>query len=210
MSIRLSSNKTRTIMLAVVFALALTLSLGGCGGKYKLGGEPEVIDVRDARALVDDEIAEDDMPGDDAFLDDENEILEFYEEGEWPDNEFTKQIPEPDFDVGDSFLLTNGFTTTFRGVTLDEAREYGEALQAAGFTINLDIYDFTGWEDALRNSPEMGEFTDDDIKEFLAELEMDDLDSGDMYTFEAENSAGYFVEFFWDEDMEILFTMKRV
>ena len=198
------SKRILTIALVIVFALALTLSLGGCKDK-------EDIDDDFDTEWEDDDFEEvDDDDAIDIEEDDENELVDFYEEGEWPDNEFTRQIPKPDFDVGFSFLTEDGFNTTFKGVTVDDARKYGELVQAAGFTINLDIYDFTNWEDVLRNDPETSDMSEEEIQEFLAEFEMDDLDSSEMYNFEAENSAGYYLDFFWSDNMEILLTITKL
>lgn len=54
---------------------------------------------------------------------------------EWPDDEFTKLIPKPDFSLktagtGDKFIAC------FQDVTLEQVKAYAESLKAAGFTLN--------------------------------------------------------------------------
>ena len=176
-------KKALTMALVIVFALALTLSLGGCGGKDKGSDDQDSIDIEIGGP---DDGGPDDSDSDDNDSDDggpvdvdedlgedgEYQILEvYYSDGsaEWPDTEYTKQIPKPG--VGNLVLChlsTVGFEAGFDTVSIDDARNYGDLLKEAGFTIGLEISDS---EDAA--SP--------------------------RYRYNADNSSGYHVEMSWIE-----------
>lgn len=58
----------------------------------------------------------------------------------WPSNEYTKQVPEPDIDIKVSGTAKLGdnevFSTTFAdGTTKEQIKGYVEKLKSAGFTI---------------------------------------------------------------------------
>ena len=185
------SKKILTIVLVIAFALAMTLSLGGCGDKSKEGDKTDSMDVSVGGP------------------DDENELPGYYEAGEWPDNEFTKQVPKPGFDLGSSNLDKNEFNTIFIDITMDEARKYGEQLKAAGFTENLDVYDTDNFADIVRDDPEFADLTDEEIADFLDDLDMEELGMSQLYVFEAGNSAGYSVRLFWGEDTMTTFKISK-
>ncbi len=61
--------------------------------------------------------------------------------GDWPDNEFTKLIPNPGFEI----LMTNidgkDFTAAFSGATVEQVKAYAEKVKAAGFTVDAETMD---------------------------------------------------------------------
>lgn len=198
-------KKVLMIALVIVFALALTLSLGGCKDKGNDNGDDVAWEDDGDSGDIGDDGASGIDEGDGGLG-----IKEFYEDGEWPDNEYTKQLPKPDFPVVTSYLTENGFSTTFTDASLDGARAYGEKAQAAGFTINLDIYDYASLADALRNSPETSGISDEEIEAFLAENGQDASDNEETYNFKAENSDGYHLELiWWPADKEILLKITK-
>ncbi len=61
--------------------------------------------------------------------------------GDWPDNEFTRQIPMPEFGIGIISEDADSFTATFTDATIEQIREYTEQVKAAGFTIDAATED---------------------------------------------------------------------
>lgn len=61
--------------------------------------------------------------------------------GDWPENEFTKQVPKPDFDVRGASTDDDGFSVVFAEASLDEIRAYASKLKAAGFRENEELTD---------------------------------------------------------------------
>ncbi len=61
--------------------------------------------------------------------------------GSWPDNEFTKLIPNPGFDMLMTSTEGNDFTAAFSNTTVEQLREYTEKVKAAGFTIDAETMD---------------------------------------------------------------------
>lgn len=57
----------------------------------------------------------------------------------WPDSVWTRLVPKPEFseksneESYSAEALVNGFGAAYTGVTIDEAKEYVKAVQAAGF-----------------------------------------------------------------------------
>ena len=62
---------------------------------------------------------------------------------EWPDNEFTKQVPEPPFSLLTASEDDGTFTAAFRNVTDGQIRDYVEKVKAAGFTEDPELQDET-------------------------------------------------------------------
>ena len=56
--------------------------------------------------------------------------------GNWPDNEFTKIVPKPDFEIDFSGSDDDIFTAMFLSVTMEQIKAYAEKVKAAGFTID--------------------------------------------------------------------------
>ena len=61
--------------------------------------------------------------------------------GEWPDNEFTRQLPKPDFTLSTAITSDDGFTVIFIGATLDQIKAYAEQVKSVGFTVDENIED---------------------------------------------------------------------
>jgi len=71
----------------------------------------------------------------------------------WPDNEFTRQLPKPDFEIASVTTREIDFSAVCAGVTVEQLREYAQKLQKAGFTedivvndenlMDMDFYTFT-------------------------------------------------------------------
>jgi hypothetical protein len=57
--------------------------------------------------------------------------------GTWPDNEFTRQVPDPGFGVHSATTSSNSCNITFSNTTIDKLKEYVEAVKDAGFTTIL-------------------------------------------------------------------------
>lgn len=62
-------------------------------------------------------------------------------DGDWPDNEFTKQVPRPEFQPTAAMTNENVFSVAFVGTNVTEIRSYVEILKSAGFTVNAEEKD---------------------------------------------------------------------
>ncbi len=56
--------------------------------------------------------------------------------GNWPDNEFTKLVPKPDFALTAASTEGEGFSVAFADATIDQIRAYAESVKDAGFSID--------------------------------------------------------------------------
>lgn len=85
--------------------------------------------------------------------------------GEWPSNEFTKQVPKPDISVRKAEDGPNGFNVDFEyeSATLENLKAYVAKLKAAGFDerVSEDIdgeryvvtlFNAAGWRVTVSNS----------------------------------------------------------
>ena len=61
--------------------------------------------------------------------------------GDWPDNEFTKLIPKPDFELFGANTETDSFSAAFTSATIEQIRDYAAKVKAAGFNINEEVED---------------------------------------------------------------------
>jgi len=61
--------------------------------------------------------------------------------GDWPDNEFTRLLPKPDFEVQIGISNDDSFTIAFTGTTIEQIKAYVEKIKAAGFTVGADTTD---------------------------------------------------------------------
>ena len=61
--------------------------------------------------------------------------------GDWPDNEFTKLIPKPDFELFAANTETDSFSVAFTSATVEQIRDYSAKVKAAGFNINEEVED---------------------------------------------------------------------
>ena len=56
--------------------------------------------------------------------------------GSWPDNEFTRLIPQPEFPLLAASSDGSVFTAIFSNTGVDEVKAYTEKVKAAGFTVD--------------------------------------------------------------------------
>lgn len=61
--------------------------------------------------------------------------------GDWPDNEFTKLIPKPDFELFAANTETDSFSVAFMSATIEQIRDYATKVKDAGFNINEEVED---------------------------------------------------------------------
>lgn len=61
--------------------------------------------------------------------------------GNWPDNEYTKMLPKPDFAVLASSFDDSGLGMVFSDATEEQIKAYVETLKSAGFTLNAETVD---------------------------------------------------------------------
>ena len=61
--------------------------------------------------------------------------------GDWPDNEFTRLVPKPDFEVYAATGDDTFFTVSFTNATIEGIRAYAEKLKSAGFTVDAEVMD---------------------------------------------------------------------
>ena len=61
--------------------------------------------------------------------------------GDWPDNEFTKLIPKPDFELFAANTVTDSFSVAFMSATIEQIKDYAAKVKAAGFNINEEVED---------------------------------------------------------------------
>lgn len=66
--------------------------------------------------------------------------------GEWPDNEFTRLVPKPDFDeLFGAVTEEKTFTILFTETDMGKTRAYIEAVKAKGFTKDAESVDETAF-----------------------------------------------------------------
>ena len=61
--------------------------------------------------------------------------------GDWPDNEFTKLVPKPDFKLAAASVSEDGFTAVFQSVSVEQIKAYAEKVKAKGFTVDAEEED---------------------------------------------------------------------
>ena len=61
--------------------------------------------------------------------------------GSWPDNEFTKLVPKPDFALGAAAGDSQEFSVVFMNATIEQMRGYTDKVKAAGFTVGAEVED---------------------------------------------------------------------
>ena len=57
--------------------------------------------------------------------------------GNWPNNEFTRQVSNPGFDVHSVTTNSDSCNITFSNTTIEQLKEYVETVKEAGFTTIL-------------------------------------------------------------------------
>jgi len=85
--------------------------------------------------------------------------------GDWPENEFTKLLPKPDFTLTTAIASESEFTVVFQGATLEQIKAYVEKVKSAGFTMDAEV-------------------TDEDVMGMA------------IYSYDAQNAAGYKLNIF--------------
>ncbi len=61
--------------------------------------------------------------------------------GNWPDNEFTRLIPRPEFQIAHSFADSDYCQISFSSVSVEQVKAYVQLLKTAGFTLNASEND---------------------------------------------------------------------
>ncbi|MBP5662323.1 MAG: hypothetical protein J6X30_04110 [Clostridia bacterium] len=61
--------------------------------------------------------------------------------GDWPDNEFTRLVPKPDFKLAGASTSDDGFSAAFQSVNADQIKAYAEKVKANGFTVDAEEED---------------------------------------------------------------------
>ncbi len=61
--------------------------------------------------------------------------------GSWPDNEYTKLIPKPEFGILGTEEEDGEFTVAFSNVSADDMKAYAEKVKAKGFDKDIDVQD---------------------------------------------------------------------
>jgi len=61
--------------------------------------------------------------------------------GNWPDNEFTKLLPKPDFAMTAANTSGDTFSVGFASVTVEQVKAYVEQVKSKGFTVDPDLQD---------------------------------------------------------------------
>ena len=59
--------------------------------------------------------------------------------GEWMENEFTKQVPKPNFSMMGAAVEGDSFTVVFLGTSADEIKAYVQELKSKGFTQDEEV-----------------------------------------------------------------------
>lgn len=61
--------------------------------------------------------------------------------GGWPDNEYTKLLPKPEFGILGTDEADGEFTVAFSGVSADDMKAYAEKVKANGFDRDVEVQD---------------------------------------------------------------------
>jgi hypothetical protein len=122
-STRAFMQKAFMLPALLIFMAVMASVLPGCSGKKEQAPAQTPTMAQQAPALV--QKQEPVQSSDNVFKD-----------GEWPDNELTRQVPTPPFTVGtidSSMMVMKRLTVNFKDVTLEGIKAYREELRAAGF-----------------------------------------------------------------------------
>lgn len=110
----------------LVFAIIITFA--ACNGKYEI----TVVDN-----IPPESSAPSSTPADTDTEENNNMENSNQYGGSWPDNEFTKQVPNPEFKVHSITTNSNSCNITFNNTTIEQLKEYVETVKDAGFTTIL-------------------------------------------------------------------------
>ncbi len=58
--------------------------------------------------------------------------------GDWPENEFSKLIPKPEFEIYSSVVTEVSFMVSFKDVSLEDTKAFATKLVEAGFTVDAN------------------------------------------------------------------------
>ncbi len=61
--------------------------------------------------------------------------------GDWPENEFTKLLPKPDFALTAAVAEADRFSVSFTNTTIEQIRAYVEQVKSKGFTVDSSTQD---------------------------------------------------------------------
>jgi len=132
----------RILCLLCILALATGL-LAACG-KSNPPPQTQPDDITTAAGIFDPAGDDPTQPNDDInnFSDLANAMDQLGQmfSATWPENEFTKQVPKPKFEVGVGTLTEEGYTA-ISGASIDDLKDYVKDLQRAGFNKDADTTD---------------------------------------------------------------------
>lgn len=69
----------------------------------------------------------------------------------WPENEFTKQVPKPNFEIALGIPDESSYTAAFSNATVETLKDYVKDLRRAGFTQNEDTQEYFGYSFSADN-----------------------------------------------------------
>jgi len=72
--------------------------------------------------------------------------------GNWPDNEYTRQLPKPDMEIFVSVVEEDGFSVVFMNATTAQLKAYAETLKSHGFNIDVEVQEMFGYTFSASNS----------------------------------------------------------
>ena len=61
--------------------------------------------------------------------------------GDWPDNEYTRLVPKPDFGITTSVTTDSEFSVLFVSAELDQIRTYVDQIKSSGFNVDAETED---------------------------------------------------------------------
>jgi hypothetical protein len=65
-------------------------------------------------------------------------------DNDWPENEYTKLVPRPDFEVEYCDDEVNGISAKYINTTMESVKAYASQLKAAGFTVDPQESEYDG------------------------------------------------------------------
>ena len=114
--------------LAFFLAVAMIITFAACSGEYEM----TVIDNTPPKNGVPSSAPDDTDIEENSNMENSNQYG-----GAWPENEFTKQVPNPGFEVHSVTTNSNSCNITFSKTTIEQLKEYVETIKDAGFTTVL-------------------------------------------------------------------------
>ena len=114
--------------LSVLLAFILIITLSACTGEYEITVNDDTPTERNVSSSTPDNTDIEDNSN----MENSNQL-----DGAWPDNEFTRQVPNPEFEVHSVTTNSDSCNITFSNTTIDQLKEYVEILKVARFTTIL-------------------------------------------------------------------------